>query len=239
MALRCFGMKTLLFFVILGMAVSGRTGISQAQKDAPLPPGLTDTPAEEMDLPGVKIELDEIGKAYHRRTDLVQLMANGTLMKFYKHSLVPCGELRTSVADCLNNDWKDLKDYRKSFFKNEDGSPKLLGFNAEEVVEIKRRHLDMVDRLNTLLVAVRYEDTLKPERRYEPRLAEMLNRLEQFEIEEREAAELTELIVLIGSIIAVIVMIAGAVIIALRVAKQAKAETLEMRAQNKREADDY
>ena len=239
MAFGSFGMKKLLFFVVLGMAVLGRVEISHAQKDAPIPPGLTDTPAEEMDLSDVIIELNEIGKAYHRRTDLVQLMANGTLIKFYKTQLVPCAGLRTSVIDCLSNDWKDLKDYRKSFFKNQDGSPKLEGFSTEEVVEIKRRHLDMVERLNTLLVAVRYEGTLKPEKRYEPRLEEMLDRLEQFEIEERKAAELTQLLVLIGSILAAIIMITGAVIIALRVAKKAKAETLAMHAQNKREMDDY
>ena len=234
----CFGIKTLLFFLILGIAVLGRTDLSHAQKDD-LAPGLTDTPAEEMDFSAVNKELNEIGKAYHRRTDLVQLMANGTLMKFYKDSLVPCGQLRTSVSDCLNTDWKDLKDYRKSFFQNKDGSPKLEGFSPEQVVEIKRSHLDMVDRLNTLLVAVRYEDTLKPETRYEARLAEMLNRLEQLEIEEREAAELMQLIVLIGTVVAVIAMIAGAIIIALRVAKKAKEQAMDMRAQNKREVDDY
>ena len=238
MAFGSFGMKPLLFFLIFGLAVSGQTGFSRAQQDA-LAPGLTDTPSEEMDFVAVNRELNEIGKAYHRRADLVQLMANGTLMRFYKDQLVPCGPLRTSVSDCLNNDWADLKDYRKSFFKNEDGSPKLEGFNVEEVVEIKRRYLDLTDRLNTLLVAVRYEDTLKPDRRYEPRLAEMLTRLEQLATEEREAAEMTRLIVLISTILVVVVMIAGAIFIALRVAKKARAEAQAIQAQNKREEDDY
>lgn len=132
---------------------------------------------DSLDLAGVQQALDRIAAVYQRKGNEVALMANGTLLKYYDRKPVSCGALRITVYDCLKNDWADLPGFRGNYLPPQpDGSQKNAGFSPTEVQEIERRYFDAVTRLNSLLTAVRYESTLKPETDQRARLAALVAR---------------------------------------------------------------
>jgi hypothetical protein len=177
-------------------ALAMMPAIGAAQERAP---DLSDIVVSDMSIAEAEKELATITAAYNRKGHLIKQMAVGTLLRFYPQKIVPCGAIVTSVRDCLENTWPDLKDYPGHFL----GPDKKAAVRPtiEQARMTEENYLDAVERLNMLLRAVRYESTLPPDERYRAQLDAVITHLTELREAEYHNRLLYEKIFKIGGII--------------------------------------
>lgn len=170
--------------------------ITSAQQRAP---ELSDIPVSDMTIAEAEKELATITQAYNRKGNQVKQMALGTLLRFYPQKIVPCGSIVTSVRDCLNHQWPDLRNYPGHFLGPDEKM--ALEPTISQARTTEENYLDAVERLNMLLRAVRYESTLAAEDRYRDQLDAVINHLTELREAEFHNRLLYEKIFKIGGII--------------------------------------
>ncbi|WP_033068480.1 hypothetical protein [Thalassospira australica] len=186
-----------LMIAILGLgAMTVAPSVAAAQQRAP---DLSDVPVSDMTIAEAEKELATITQAYNRKGHQVKQMALGTLLRFYSQKIVPCGSIVTSVRDCLDHQWPDLKNYPGHFLGPDENM--ALEPTIAQARMTEENYLDAVERLNMLLRAVRYESTLAAEDRYRDRLGAVISHLTELREAEFHNRLLYEKIFKIGGII--------------------------------------
>lgn len=182
------------FFVLCVMAASPHDASAQQK-----PPGISDKPVSEMSITETGSELATVTRVYNRKGNEIKQMAQGVLLRFYPQKIVPCGALVTSVRDCLEKVWPDLKGYPGHFLGPDEQPASKPTLAQARMTE--ENYFDAVERVNMLLRAVRYESTLKAETRYRAHLDDVMSHMTDLQEAEFHRALLYEKIFKIGGII--------------------------------------
>ncbi len=164
-----------------------------------VPPGISDKAVTEMSIAETSTELATVTQVYNRKGHEVKQMAQGVLLRFYPHKIVPCGAIATTVRDCLEHEWPDLKNYPGHFLGPDEkvsGKPTLAQARMTE-----ENYFDAVERVNMLLRAVRYESTLKAETRYRAHLDDVISHMTDLQEAEFHRGLLYEKMFKIGAIV--------------------------------------
>jgi len=183
-----------LFSALCVMATSPNIALAQQT-----PPGISDKPVPDMSIDETTAELATITQIYNRKGKEIKQMAQGVLLRFYPQKIVPCGAIVTTVRDCIDHEWPDLKNYPGHFLGPHEQPPLKPTLAQARMTE--ENYFDAVERLNMLLRAVRYESTLKPETRYRAHMNEVIERMTYLQEEEFHRAALYEKMFKIGGIV--------------------------------------
>ncbi|MDG4719939.1 MULTISPECIES: hypothetical protein [Thalassospira] len=162
-------------------------------------PGISKKPVSDMSIAETSAELATVTQVYNRKGNEIKQMAQGVLMRFYPQKIVPCGALVTSVRDCLENQWPDLKGYPGHFLGPDEQPTSKPTLAQARMTE--ENYFDAVERVNMLLRAVRYESTLKAETRYRVHMDEVISHMTDLQEAEFHRGLLYEKMFKIGGII--------------------------------------
>ncbi|WP_147252023.1 hypothetical protein [Thalassospira profundimaris] len=195
MKLRHAAPYVITMFAAFCVIVASPQPISAKQK----PPGISDKPVSDMSIADTSAELATITQVYNRKGNEIKQMAQGVLLRFYPQKIVPCGSIVTSVSDCIENEWPDLRDYPGHFLGA--GEKPSLSPTLAQARMTEENYFDAVERVNMLLRAVRYESTLKPEERYRDHLDEVIAHMTDLQEAEFRRAILYEKMFKIGGIV--------------------------------------
>lgn len=187
---------------------------------------LSTTPVTSMSITEAEQELATITDFYNRKGHQIKQTALGTLLRFYPQRIVPCGTNVTSVSDCLNTQWPDLKAYPGHFLGPDEKRP--LKPTIEQARMTEDNYLDALDRVNMLLRAVRHPETLSADNRYRDQLEAVIRHLTRMREADYHNRLLYEKIFTIGGIFLLLLAIAVSVMLVRKHIAQRDEETSQL-----------